>query len=57
MLLATGKGAVIYPVVVVDLDGIKCRALLDTGAGSSLCLSSSYQATWKTTVEDGAQEN
>ena len=35
MLLATGKGAVIYPVIVVDVDGIKCRALLDTGAGSS----------------------
>ena len=24
-----------YPVVVVKVDGIKCRALLDTGAGSS----------------------
>ena len=35
MLLATGEGAVIYPVVVVVVDGIKCRALLDTGAGSS----------------------
>ena len=34
MLLATAEGAVIYPVVVVDVDGIKCRALLDTGAGS-----------------------
>ena len=28
MLLATGKGVVIYPVVVVDVDGIKCRAAL-----------------------------
>ena len=25
----------IYPVVVVEVEGIKCRALLDTGAGSS----------------------
>ena len=35
MMLVTGdhEGSVIYPVVVVD--GIKCRALLDTGAGSS----------------------
>ena len=24
-----------YPIVVVDVDGIRCRALLDTGAGSS----------------------
>ena len=28
MLLATGKGVVIYPIVVVDVDGIKCRAAL-----------------------------
>ena len=30
-----GKGAVTYPVVVVEVNGVKCRALLDTGAGSS----------------------
>ena len=35
MLLAAGEGAVIYFVMVVDVDGIKCRALLDTDAGSS----------------------
>ena len=35
MLLATGKEAVIYPVIIVDVDGIKCQALLDTGAGNS----------------------
>ena len=34
MLLTTGEGVVIYPVVVVIVDGIKCRALLDTAAGS-----------------------
>ena len=28
-------GQVVYPVVIVDVEGIKCRALLDTGAGSS----------------------
>ena len=26
---------VCYPVVVVEVNGVKCRALLDTGAGSS----------------------
>ena len=31
---------VAYPVVVVNVDGIKCRALLDTGAGSSYISSS-----------------
>ena len=24
-----------YPVVVVEVDGFRCRALLDTGTGSS----------------------
>ena len=35
MLVATGKGSVTYPVVVVSVGGIHCHALLDTGAGSS----------------------
>jgi len=35
MLVATGKGSVTYPVVVVSVGGIHYRALLDTGAGSS----------------------
>ena len=32
---SVGKTAVIYPVVVVKVQGVKCHALLDTGAGSS----------------------
>ena len=35
LMLATGEGLVVYPVVVVEVEGIRCRALLDTGAGSS----------------------
>ena len=35
MLVAKGENKVIYPVVMVKADGITCRALLDTGAGSS----------------------
>ena len=35
ILVATGTGKVVYPVVIVRVNGIKCRALLDTGAGSS----------------------
>ena len=30
-----GDGPVVYPVVVVEVAGIRCRALLDSGAGSS----------------------
>ena len=35
MMVASVKGEVIYPVVVVLVDGIKVGALLDTGSGSS----------------------
>ena len=34
MMVAT-EGSVIYPVVVVKVNNILCRALLDTSAGSS----------------------
>ena len=30
-----GNSTVIYPVVIVEVQGVRCRALLDTGAGSS----------------------
>jgi hypothetical protein len=30
---------VVYPVVVVEIEGVKCRALLDTGSGSSFASS------------------
>jgi len=32
---STGKTAVTHPVVVVKVQGVKCRALLDTAAGTS----------------------
>ena len=35
VMLATGAQGIIYPVVVVEVNGITCRVLLDTGAGSS----------------------
>ncbi len=37
LLTANGlnDGSLVYPVVVVNVEGIKCRALLDTGAGNS----------------------
>ncbi|XP_068713041.1 uncharacterized protein [Montipora foliosa] len=36
VLTATGKdGRLVYPVVNVSVEGVLCRALLDTGAGSS----------------------
>ena len=35
LLLAASDKMVVYPVVVVKVEGISCRALLDTGSGSS----------------------
>lgn len=37
LLTATGASyePLVYPVVVVNVEGVKCRALLDTGVGSS----------------------
>ena len=35
MMVAKGESKVIYPVVVVKARNVICRALLDTGAGSS----------------------
>ena len=35
MLLATNTSLVAYPVLVIEVEGVKCRALIDTGAGSS----------------------
>ena len=37
-LSASSESDVIYPVVVLKLDGVKCRALLDNGAGSSYAI-------------------
>ena len=36
LLISTGEkeGRVVYPVVMVSVEGVLCRALLDTGAGS-----------------------
>ena len=34
-MMAATEGSVIYPVVVVKVNNILCRALLDTGVGSS----------------------
>ena len=31
----TGNKEVVYPIILVEIDGIKTHALLDTGAGSS----------------------
>ena len=35
VLLTTNDNYVTYPLVIVDIEGIKCRALIDTGAGAS----------------------
>ena len=39
MLLTTNTSHVTYLVVVIEVEGVRCRALINTGAGSS-CISS-----------------
>ena len=39
LLVASSSENVIYPVVVVRVKGVRCRALLDTVAGSSYFVS------------------
>ena len=41
--MSTGEGNVIYPIVMVNVNGIKCRALLDTRSGSSYASSTLIQ--------------
>ena len=41
---------VIYPVVVVEVEGVKCRALLDTGSGNSYVSSTLMNLTKKKLV-------
>ena len=35
ILTATNEKKVVHPVVIINIEGIKCRALLDTGSSSS----------------------
>ena len=35
VLLITNDNHVTYPLVIIDIEGIKCRVLIDTGAGAS----------------------
>ena len=35
MLLTTNTIHVTYPVVVIEVEGVNCTALIDTGAGSA----------------------
>ena len=34
-MLASTESSVIYPLTIINVNGIKCRALLDTGSESS----------------------
>ena len=54
-MLAKGGGQVVYLVVVVEVDGIRCSTLLDMGAGSfytSAALISKLNSTAKRVREN-----
>ena len=47
LLVVNSENSVKYPVVVVEINGIQCRALLDTGAGSSYASAALLDRTGK----------
>ena len=55
-LAATVSGQVIHPMVLVDVDGIRCRAILDTGANTSCASSSLICALGKKMLRKEARE-
>ena len=50
------KPEVVYPVVLVNVDGMKTRALLDTGAGSSYASAQLMKALRKQPAETQANK-
>ncbi len=47
---------VIYPVVVVDVQGVKCRALLDSGSGSSYASSVLLEKIGAKSISSGIRQ-
>ena len=56
LLAATVSGQVIHPMVLVDVDGIRCRAILDTAASTSYASSSLIDALEKKMLRKEARE-
>ena len=50
MLLTTNTSLVTYPVLVIEVEGVKYRALIDTGAGSSYASSKPMHNINKETI-------
>ena len=55
-MAATVSGQVIHPMVLVDVDGIRCRAILDTAASTSYASSSLVNALGKKMLRREARE-
>ena len=56
LLAATVVGQVIHPMVLVDVDGIRCRAILNTAASTSYASSSLINALEKKMLRKEARE-
>ena len=48
---------VTYPVVIIEVEGVRCRALLDTGVGSSYASAKLLDQLRKRAHENGDEEN
>ena len=56
-LLTTSSCSVTYSVVLIKIEGVKCRALIDTGAGASYALSTLINHINKKTNPNRNKEN
>ena len=50
-MLTTSSCSVTYPVVLIEIEGVKCRALIDTGAGASYTSSTLINHINKKTIQ------
>ena len=59
LLVAAGmpNARVTYPAVVVEVEGVKCRALLDTGSGKFLRICSAVKPNFHKKTYQRGQEN
>ena len=49
-LLPTSSCSVTYPVILIEIEGVKCSALIDTGAGATYASSTLINHIDKTPV-------
>ena len=55
-MLTTSSCSVTYPVVLIEIEGVKCCAIIDTGAGASYTSSTLINHINKKTIQTEAKQ-